>query len=70
MKPESPVFDRPPGPGVLCQRCGRIFEAPLVVDGKVLAGHVQGDPVLCVPVPGAPSLTRDARQRKAGRRGQ
>jgi hypothetical protein len=67
---ESPLFDMAPGPAVQCPRCGRLFEAPIELDGKRLPGHVQGDPIQCVPLPGMAAITRDARARKAGRRGK
>lgn len=72
---ESPLFGLPASEAGTdaCPRCGRLFEPALEVEleGKPvrIRGHVQGDPVLCVPLPGSPSLTRDARARKAGRRG-
>jgi hypothetical protein len=74
---ESPLFGLEPGPAVSCPRCGRLFEAPLEIpgeDGKPvkIRGHVQGDPVTCIPLPGLAAIRgggRDARARKAGRRG-
>jgi hypothetical protein len=74
---ESPLFGLGPVPAVSCPRCGRLFEAPVEIQGGDgqpvrIRGHVQGDPVLCVPLPGMASIRgdgRDARVRKASRRG-
>jgi hypothetical protein len=73
---ESPLFNHEVGPPVQCPRCGRLFERPLRLEtatGHVdIRGHVQGDPVACVPLPGMASIRgsgRDARERRAGRRG-
>lgn len=75
---ESPLFDLPPSGAApdVCPRCGRLFEPAVEVEvaGKPtrIRGHVQGDPRLCVPLPGMAALrgpARDARTRRAGRRG-
>jgi hypothetical protein len=74
---DSPLLHHEPAPPVTCGRCGRIFEAPFELeqaDGtKVFVrGHVQGDPMTCIPI--GPSalrgLERDARRRRATRRGR
>ncbi len=69
------LFDAPPAPAMECPRCGRVFEEPLEVEiggqRRRIAGHVQGDPVLCVPLPTmAQVIERDARKRRANRRGR
>jgi hypothetical protein len=75
--PESQLYDLPPSEAGVdqCPRCGRLFEpaVEIEVDGKPqrIRGHVQGDPVLCVPLPGMAELRgpgRDGRTRKANRR--
>jgi hypothetical protein len=74
---ESAMLGREPMPGVECPRCGRIFEAPFELehpDGTkaFVRGHVQGDPVTCIPI--GPAVirgeARDARRRRATRRGR
>lgn len=73
---ESPLFDHAAAPPVQCPRCGRLFEAPLEleVDGqpRLIRGHVQGDPASCVAISVEAQLgqVRDARQRRATRRGR
>jgi hypothetical protein len=68
---DSTLFETPPALPVTCDRCGRVFEAPVVVDGKQIAGHPKGDPKLCVPLPTmAQVVERDARRRRANRRGK
>lgn len=73
---ESGLFGAPPGPAIDCPRCGRLVEAPIEVedaDGtkRTIRGHVQGDPVLCVPLPTMPEVQeRDARRRRDRRRGR
>lgn len=74
--PDSGLFNAPLAPPALCPRCGRLFEEPIEVedaDGQKrrIRGHVQGDPVLCVPLPtAAEQQERDARKRRAKRRGK
>lgn len=65
----STVDAQPPamtddGKPIPCPRCGGIFERPL--DG--IPGHPIGHPRLCPPMKG--ETPRDARERKAKRRGQ
>lgn len=73
---ESGLFGAPPALPITCLRCGRLVEGPLEVedaDGtrRQIRGHVQGDPVLCVPLPTMPELQeRDARRRRDKRRGR
>ncbi len=73
---ESGLFNAPAGPVMTCERCGRLVESPITVadeDGteRKIRGHVQGDPVLCVPLPTMPELQeRDARRRRDKRRGR
>lgn len=61
------LFNHPAGESMTCPRCHHIFERPIMVDGKAIRGHVIGDPATCKPDPGV--LARDARDRKALRRG-
>lgn len=63
----SPIFDSGPRKGVMCKRCGRIFEASFSVDDVRLAGHPVGHPKLCVPLPTLAREMRDARVRKTVR---
>lgn len=68
---DSPLLSRGPAPAITCPRCGRLFEMPIDKPIKV-RGHVQGDPDLCIALPGMASVRgsgRDARSRKASRRG-
>lgn len=68
---ESGLFNAPLAPAEACDRCGRLFEQPIVVDGQRIRGHVKGDPKLCVPLPTmAEQIERDARRRRATRRGK
>lgn len=73
MPDTSPLITTEAQPAVECPRCGRMFEAPfdVEVDGKTtrIRGHVQGDPINCIPLPGMAAITRDARARRSGRRG-
>lgn len=72
---ESPLFGAGAHAAAPCPHCGRIFEEPFTIeqDGqpKTIRGHVQGDPVLCVPLEGfTPQRDRrDPRTRKTTRRG-
>lgn len=75
---ESPLYSLPASEAGVdtCPRCGRLFEPALEVevDGKPqrIRGHTQGDPDLCIPLPGMASIRgeqRDARARKRGRKG-
>jgi hypothetical protein len=76
MADVHPLFNLPAAPPATCNRCGRLFEAAVTVkddDGteRRIPGHVQGDPVLCVPLPTMPELIeRDARRRRDKRRGR
>lgn len=55
------------GEPVPCPRCGRIYERAL----PGLTGHIPGDSDrLCPPTPRNGSVPRDARERKARRRGR
>jgi hypothetical protein len=75
MADVHPLFVAPGQPAVkgaptTCHRCGRIFEGPVEFEDAEgtkhrIPGHVQGDPVLCVPLPTMPELQeRDARRRR------
>lgn len=64
----SPVYNAPPLPGVTCPRCGRVFEQPATIGDVALEGHVQGGRT-CVPVATMTGAERDARARKAARKG-
>jgi len=74
--PNSPLFNHEVGPPVTCPRCGRLFERPIRLETAAghldIRGHVQGEPATCIPLPGLASIRgdgRDARARKASRRG-
>lgn len=62
--PAAPPFLTDDGEPIPCPRCGRIYERPL----PGLTGHVPGSSQrLCPPMTG--TVPRDARERKARRRG-
>ncbi len=73
---DSALFNLPAAPAAPCPRCGRLFEVPVEIAGadgqpRKVAGHVQGDPRLCIPLPTVAALQeRDARRRRDKRRGR
>lgn len=69
--PPKPPLLQPDGSPVTCPVCGGIFERPQRVDGIDIGGHPVGHPRFCKPLAqGFPGLKRDARERKAVRRGR
>jgi hypothetical protein len=44
-----------------------MFERAIEVEGQTIRGHIQGDPVTCIPYPKG-KIERDARARRAARR--
>lgn len=64
--PAKPPILKPDGEPMPCPVCGRIFERPLVVDGKEIGGHPIGDPRFCTPLKTVlPRVERDARKRRS-----
>ena len=65
--PAAPPPMSAEGEPIPCPRCGRIYERPL----PGVPGHVPGaSDRLCPPMDKRPSAERDARARKARRRGR
>lgn len=67
---DSPLYNAPARAPRQCPRCGRLFEEPFELDGVKVAGHVQGGPMCDPPATMLAAADRDARARRATRRGR